>query len=86
MMDKDVTWENEWGGKFYLSHDTSRSQGTAILINKNLALDIEKTICDEEGRVVCLKGIFNGKSIVLCNIYAPNEDIPSFFIKVVLND
>ena len=69
------------GHVFHSSFD-SKKRGVAILVHKKLKLVLLKEHTDEEGRIVCIETIINGKKINICNIYAPNEDDPDFFHKI----
>ena len=66
-------WQNEWGGNVFFSHGTNHSKGVMILINPSLVCKIEKCITDKNGRFIILKLSFDEQSIVLVNIYAPND-------------
>ena len=72
-------YKNMWGGKIYASHFKSKARGVAIMFDRNLDIHIDKVDCDSEGRMIIILGEYNGQSIVFINIYAPNEDNPSFF-------
>ena len=67
-------WQNEWGGDIYLSHGTSHSRGTAILIPKNYDVNITNAKIDENGRYIYLQGNINGHEIAILNLYAPTGD------------
>ena len=73
-------WKAEWGSnKCYFSHGSSNSRGVCILIKNNIPIDIENCIADEFGRYIIIEIKFNNSKILLCNIYGPNSDDPSFF-------
>ena len=57
----------------FFSHGTNHSKGVMILINPSLECKIEKCITDKNGRFIILKLSFDEQSIVLVNIYAPND-------------
>ena len=61
-----------WVGHVFHSSFDSKKRGVAILVHKKLKLVLLKEHKDEEGRVVCIETIINGKKINICNIYAPN--------------
>lgn len=71
-----------WVGHVFHSSFDSKKRGVAILVHKKLKFVLLKEHKDEEGRVVCIESIIDGKKINLCNIYAPNEDDPDFFHKI----
>ena len=57
----------------FFSHGTNHSKGVMILINPSLQCKIERRITDKNGRFIILKLSFDEQSIVLVNIYAPND-------------
>lgn len=66
-------WRNEWGGEVFFSYGTNHSKGVMILINPALNCKIERVISDKNGRFIILKLSVDQQSIVLVNIYAPND-------------
>ena len=61
-----------------------QSVGTCILFNNNFEFQILKQFSDPEGKFVIADVKTEGKILTLANIYAPNDDNPTFF-KNVLN-
>ena len=57
----------------FFSHGTNHSKGVMILINPSLECKIERVISDKNGRFIILKLSLDQQSIVLVNIYAPND-------------
>ena len=82
-LEMDSQIKLEWGSKncFY-SHGTSASRGVAILIDRKSEIKILGSFNDENGRIVGINYEEGGKKFILVNIYAPNNDDPSFFLKV----
>ena len=80
--DMETIWSNQWGGDTFWSHGTSSSQGTAILIKRNTEILVQKTIIDKDGRYVILQFNLGSEKFLLVNVYAPNADDPSFFMKI----
>ena len=73
-------WRNEWGGgKILFSHGDTNARGVAILFARNLDIKIEKVQNDTNRRVISALISFNDQRVLLCNIYAPNEDDADFF-------
>ena len=72
-------WRNEWGGRLFLAKGSSNSKGVTILVNARCSLEIESLYNDNEGRVIICECKNKNMSFVLCCLYAPNEDNPSFF-------
>ena len=72
-------WKTEWGGRGFFSNGTSNSKGVCTLFKNNFDFKLHNVKKDEEGRVLCLDIEIDETRFVLCNIYAPNEDDPTFF-------
>ena len=53
-----------------------------ILIKKECQAQVIQIKTDQEGRILILELKIESKIIVLCNLYAPNRDTPSFFIGI----
>ena len=47
-------WQAEWGGEVSFSHGTNHSKGTMILINPKIKCNVQKKICDKNGRYIIL--------------------------------
>ena len=82
-------WKDGWNGHFYFAHGSSNAKGVAILIPKNINYDIEDKITDTEGRFLILKIKIENKVYILCNLYAPTQDLKTEqlnFAKIILNN
>ena len=66
-------WQAEWGGELFFSHGTNHSKGTIILINPKIKCNVQKKICDKNGRYIILDIAVADTRFVLVNIYAPND-------------
>lgn len=75
-------FKREWIGQIYYSSYTSKSRGVIILMHKNVPFIIEECVKDKQGRYILVKGSLYGESIVLGNIYAPNNFDVNFFMDV----
>ena len=75
-------WSSEWGNKCIFAHGTSNSRGVAILFTKKTASRVRDIIRDINGRYIICKMEFEGFSVCVANIYAPNHDDPQFFQNV----
>ena len=73
---------DEWGGKIFYSHGETNSRGAAILTKTRLQYKVNKIVKDKEGHFLAVDISLDNDSLTLCNIYAPNQDTPDFFIKV----
>jgi len=65
-------WKNQWGGQIYFSHGSNHAKGVMILIRPGFNIEVEKAVCDSEGRYILLHANINGQHVVMLNIYAPN--------------
>ena len=65
--------------RYIFAHGLTNARGVAILICTELDVKIIHTIKDHEGRWILTKIRFQNMEIILGNIYAPNDDQPSFF-------
>ena len=75
-------WKSEWGYKALFSCFSGNSAGVCILFNNNFKFDILKTFSDPSGRYIVCDIRTDEKLFTLANIYAPNEDDPTFFKQV----
>ena len=73
-------WQTQWGGKIVFSHGTSQSKGVTTLFKNKVNFKVNYPgNQDKHGRLVSVEIIVEGKKFRIFNIYAPNEDSPSFF-------
>ena len=75
-------WRAEWGYQALFSCCTSKKAGVIILFNNNFAFQISRTYCDPGGRFIVCDMTTNSKQLTLINVYAPNDDNPTFFTSV----
>ena len=75
-------WKSEWEGDIYFSHGTSSTVGIAILIKRNTPLNISNITRDNQGRYIIIETFIGKKDTALCNLYAPNDDDPEFFMEL----
>ena len=66
-------WRAEWDGELFFSHGTNHSKGTMILSNPKIKCNVQKKICDKNGRYIILDIAVADTRFVLVNIYAPND-------------
>ena len=68
------TWDKMWDGDIFFSHGENRSKGVMIMIRKSLNFIVKDEMKDNDGRIIIVRGMLNDQNIVLCNLYAPNEE------------
>ena len=81
--ENELLWQNEWGGKIIYSHGQGNARGVCCLIARDFDWEIEKTAIDNEGRFVIISCRKQEYTTTVANIYAPNEDCPTFYIKLL---
>lgn len=70
----------EWGGQiFSASYGNRKRRGVAVLRHKSIGLIPDNIHVDKEGRHVMVVGTIGDINITIMNLYAPNEDNPTFF-------
>ena len=72
-------WRAEWGYQALFSCGTGKKAGVIILFNNNFAFHISRTYCGPGGRFIVCDITTNGEQLTLINVYAPNDDNPTFF-------
>ena len=79
-------WANETGNKIIYSHGQTNSKGVCIAFDKQLGYRVVQAKSDNNGRIVACE-LENKddprKRVTICNIYAPNQDKPNFFLEVI---
>ena len=70
------------GGDILFSHGSSAARGACILFSRKLNEIIHSTIIDTEGRYVIADIEIKGIRLTITNIYAPNDDNPTFFLNL----
>ena len=73
----------EWGGQILFSSHTSNSRGVCILFNNDFEYKILKDKHDANGNFIATDLEIEGKRVTLTNIYRPNEDSATFYMKIV---
>lgn len=74
--------KDRWIGHTVHNTYNQKQRGVSILFSKHLKVQIQKEYKDEEGRIIIILVDILNQKLILSNIYAPNEDDPSFFYKV----
>ena len=77
--EKESLWTSEWGFTAFFSSFSSASAGVCILFNNNFQFEIIRQFSDQEGRYIIIDMKIDNKILTLVNIYAPNNDNPTFF-------
>ena len=76
----EAYWRSEWGysGFFFTKFSSSRA-GVGILFNNNFQFNVLRSFIDPEGRFIIVDIETKGEVLTLLNIYAANQDDPSFY-------
>ena len=77
--EKESLWTSEWDFTAFFSSFSSASVGVCILFNNNFQFEIIRQFSDQEGRYIIIDMKIENKILTLVNIYAPNNDNPTFF-------
>ena len=75
--DMEATWKKEYGSNIIFNHGSSKSGGTAILIPKNVDVNVLKIERFQNGRCVAIEAKLNsdnGDNVFIANVYAPTQD------------
>ena len=72
--DIETTWCKEWQGKMYFSHGTNDSCGVALLISKDIDINVCEVKRDTMGRFLSLKFSMDDEEFQVVNIYAPTRN------------
>lgn len=75
----EAVWISEWDGHCVFSHGSTNSCGVTIMLDKKLSYNVHDIKCDCEGRYIIIDITLENRRLTLVNLYAPNEDTPSFF-------
>ena len=81
--EKESLWTSEWGFTAFFSSFSSASAGVCILFNNNFQFEIIRKFFDQEGRFIIIDMKIDNKILTLVNIYAPNNDNPTFFQNLI---
>ena len=76
---KESLWTSEWGFTTFFRSLSSASAGVCILFNNNFQFEIIRQFSDQEGRCIIIDMKIDNKILTLVNIYAQNNDNPTFF-------
>ena len=79
-VDDEKFWKNQWGEQIWFSSYSSNSRGVAILIRYSINLTLYSLYSDPSGRFLIMSVSINNLSLLLVNIYTPNNDDPNFFL------
>lgn len=70
----EQSWYCEWGADVYFAHGTSDSRGVAILMPKDVEVQVSQQIKDVNGRYILLDCLIEGTRFVFLNVYAPTKN------------
>ena len=75
-------WENEFKGTLKFAHGQTDSRGVFVAIKKNVNCEITQSIADSQGRYIIVQIKVGEEYFIIINLYAPNRDLPSFFLEI----
>ena len=75
-------WRTEWGGNIFCAHGTTLARGVAVLIQRNIKVNVLEVRRDEGGRWILIRLELNGERMLISSIYGPNRDDPEFFVNL----
>ena len=75
-------WRSQWGANIIFDNDSSKAKGVCICFSKRFDYVLKKIERSHEGRFLLVTIEHNGKTFLLCNIYAPNSNDPTFFAQI----
>ena len=79
----EKNWEDEWGGKAFFSHCSSKSAGVCILFRNNFDYVVHNTVIDSNGRYIVLDLTIQEQRLTLVCLYGFNTDEPQFFHEIM---
>ena len=78
-LDVEEKWRRELKGSIYFNHDTRNQKGVMILFREHLETYVHKIERDVDGCIIILDVEIESRRFCLVNIYAPNNNEPTFF-------
>ena len=75
-------FKNIWEDTFFIHGRKTNSRGVAILFRNNFDFTIQDVIKDSDGNLLHIQFETFNMKFNLFNIYAPNTDVPNFFIHI----
>ena len=79
-IESESLWKLQWRGEIFFSHGQVNKRGVAILIKDGLDVQTKLLENDNEGRRLSIILQQQDFEMVIVNLYAPNQDEPSFFV------
>ena len=61
----ESSWKSQWGEIAFFSSFSSNSKGVAILVRKNISVQLLSLFSDPEGRFLILKAVLNKLEMTL---------------------
>ena len=63
----------EWNGQVFFCNGSNHARGVSILLSKNLPVEVVNVYCKGNGRAMALRLVYQSKSYLVINIYAPTK-------------
>ena len=76
---QQVYFKTLWGGQVVFSSFFNDKRGVCIMFKPHLDVSVIDTIRDTDGNLLIVKCVLSGKTVVISNVYGPNEDTPNFY-------
>lgn len=72
--DIEYSWKGDWEGSMFFSHGSNHSRGVIVMFKPGITFVVEKTLIDEGGRYVIIKGKCQGEKLILGSVYFPTRN------------
>lgn len=72
--DTEKIWRREWGGNAYFCNGSQSSKGLAILVSRDVQVEVLDRRSDESGRILCMDIRLKDTVFTVGSIYAPTQD------------
>ena len=79
--EQEELWKKQWNGPIHFSHGTSQARGVCILFSQSIK-NCNVKFGDADGHLLILEVEIKQMQLAVCNVYAPNTDVPDFFVKM----
>ena len=81
-VEDEKIWSSEYGSRIIFSHGEKNARGVCILLPRNKKYEVILEKRDLEGHLLMVELKCDTITFSLCNVYAPNRDMPKFFTQL----